>query len=185
MSAFAAYGRLGAEIARARREAMVASIDEATLLWQWGRDLGHIYAIRFTTGIVKVGRTQMVRQRFNQHKRYALKNGFGIDRVWWSKRHPGYTKTETRFKAFCADLGSPVPGKSEYFTGFAPEEFGAVCAYGILIASDAVRHDYVDRLTTAVDGDETKTAGEAHAAAAAKDPSFAWLYGSEFPARAA
>jgi hypothetical protein len=28
-------------------------------------------------------------------------------------------------------------------------------------------------------------AEEAHAAAAAKDPSFAWLYGSEFPARAA
>lgn len=74
---------------------------------------GYLYIIEFSTGGVKVGKTQRPLARFREHERDAAPYGVVITRCWWSDPDPAYERNETVLIERCKRL-SPVVRK-EYF----------------------------------------------------------------------
>jgi hypothetical protein len=146
--------------ARAAHEEKVRAITERAVLSK----KGHVYAVRFTTGTAKVGKTVNPARRLRNHALSAQAHGIDIDRVWISEEHGGYSLTEQRLKDFCASLGTAMNSGGEHFGGISAEEFQGVCAFGFLATRERLRADYLRTLIDAVNGDMSKTWGEAQAA---------------------
>lgn len=125
---------------------------------------GYVYAIRFTTGTVKVGETARPEGRLKDHAKAAEAHGIGIDKAWTSKKHAGYHDTEQKLIDFCTWLGVPVAGVTEHFTGIDAHEFDGLCAFSQLTVGNLLRQAYLAKLIAAVNGDMHATWEEAQAA---------------------
>ncbi|MFJ6215120.1 hypothetical protein ACIQGZ_17550 [Streptomyces sp. NPDC092296] len=76
-----------------------------------------LYVIGFADGVVKVGQTQNMPQRFRAHQCYGRRNGATIERFEIGLRHGSARPDEKRLIAFCAERWPVVPGHSEFFVG--------------------------------------------------------------------
>jgi hypothetical protein len=81
----------------------------------------YIYVIEFTSGVVKVGRTNTPQKRLAKHARTAQSHGVTISRSWFSTPHTGYGKNEMALIAFCAERWD-ISGGREYFGAADYEE---------------------------------------------------------------
>lgn len=95
----------------------LANLPEARRVNGRGID-GHIYIIRFSTGVVKVGKSINPRGRIGAHFNDAQKFSAGIDQLWLSVRHRNFSENET---LLLSQMGNPSHG-SEYFSGKSFEE---------------------------------------------------------------
>lgn len=78
--------------------------------------LGHVYIIRFSTGMVKVGKTNDLVRRMGEHRRSSARYGVVMTGVWFSLPHPDWHAIERRLIAE-ADRRSTYRVKQEYFKG--------------------------------------------------------------------
>ncbi|BDQ19714.1 hypothetical protein RQN9TF_10910 [Rhodococcus qingshengii] len=79
---------------------------------------GYIYIIRFSTGVVKAGKSSNPRGRISAHLNDAQKFNAEIDQLWLSVRHRNYSENE---KMLLTRMGDPSHG-FEYFSGMSFEE---------------------------------------------------------------
>lgn len=79
---------------------------------------GYIYIIRFSTGVVKAGKSSNPRGRIGAHLNDAQKFNAEIDQLWLSVRHRNYSENE---KMLLSRMGDPSHG-FEYFSGMSFEE---------------------------------------------------------------
>jgi hypothetical protein len=86
---------------------------------------GCVYVMRFSNGIVKVGRTLNAAKRFTEHARDAARYAAKIEHTWASPQHVGYAANEKALIAFCEQRWHRS-GAIEYF---ADADYGAVTAY--------------------------------------------------------
>jgi hypothetical protein len=137
-------------------------------------DPGHVYVIRFGSGLVKVGKTGDHHSRMRSHAKWANVYGDTIEDTWISARHRKQSKTERRLIALCKAHGQPV--SREYFRGLAFETAVKFAELTVQMAEDEAliadrleldrrRTEYLDKLLAAVDGDELATWATAHKAA--------------------
>jgi hypothetical protein len=160
----AVYGEMERQIAEADARDHVARGHRRALT-----DDGHLYVIEFSTGLVKVGRTEIPKNRLTTHAKNAKAHGVDVARSWVSDRHAGHSISERQLIRFCAKIGTRVTG--EHFSGL---DFGMTCRAASTFADaqqtayeqrvDRERFAYLDRLLAAVNGDESKTWAEAQAA---------------------
>ncbi|WP_035796337.1 GIY-YIG nuclease family protein [Kitasatospora mediocidica] len=78
-------------------------------------DVNYLYVIRFANGIVKVGRTNDIRRRYKDHKRWARQSGTTIDEIDFSFRYGTAGPDERRLIRFCRDRWDNLPGHTEHF----------------------------------------------------------------------
>jgi hypothetical protein len=83
---------------------------------------GYVYALGFSNGSVKVGRSKNGQRRLGDHKSTARKFGLTVTDEWLSPAHIEWERNEEALKAIAAGLGGIVAGR-EYFSGI---EFAAV-----------------------------------------------------------
>lgn len=77
---------------------------------------GYVYVIAFDNGVVKVGRSQDVAHRVNQHEAMGRSFGLAVTADWRSPQHDGWIENEQELKRLAHELGG-VPNTDEYFTG--------------------------------------------------------------------
>jgi hypothetical protein len=77
-------------------------------------DSGHLYAIRFSSGTVKVGRTSDLAKRIAAHVANAAIHEVAADCIWVSQPVPQLAQREADLLAFCASRWEIVAG-GEYF----------------------------------------------------------------------
>lgn len=87
---------------------------------------GYLYAVEFSTGVVKVGQTTDPRARLGAHRSHADAYGVAVANFWLSAAHRDYILSETRLIKECRKLGSRE--RREYFHGI---EFAPIVALGI------------------------------------------------------
>ncbi|MEU9833253.1 hypothetical protein AB0D67_17145 [Streptosporangium sp. NPDC048047] len=88
---------------------------------------GHLYVLAFSSGTVKVGRTDSGRRRILQHRAEAARHGVELTDEWLSPAHTGWYQNERALIEHCESTGIRIGGnKSEYFTGL---DFAAVRAF--------------------------------------------------------
>ena len=80
------------------------------------RGVGHVYALAFGNGDVKVGRTRNVKRRLARHRYNARKSGLTITSVWVSPLHLERDLNEETLKKLAAKFGG-TPLSPEYFNG--------------------------------------------------------------------
>jgi hypothetical protein len=104
---------------RARRQALPASPSETLPAVSLGKDAGRgqLYVIKFSTGMVKIGKTAKGEARLDRHASDAAAFGATIVERWISPVHSGYGATEDALVLRCAAEAEQV--KREYFRGLA------------------------------------------------------------------
>lgn len=78
----------------------------------------HVYVIRFTSDVIKVGWSQKPHERLKVHAQAARTHGGGIAEQWISKPHAAAASNEKALIDFCARQATSVAG-AEYFTGLS------------------------------------------------------------------
>jgi hypothetical protein len=79
-------------------------------------DAGHLYAVRFHTGVIKVGRAQRPEQRVATHRFNAELHGSHVEAVWISGPLDKIRQREHELVRFCEINGYLAAGQ-EYFRG--------------------------------------------------------------------
>ncbi|WP_416985643.1 hypothetical protein [Streptomyces sp. T028] len=79
-------------------------------------DTGHLYAVGFLTGIIKVGRSRMPEQRVATHKSDAELHGSQVKAVWISGPLDRLRQREHELIRFCEINGRLAAGQ-EHFRG--------------------------------------------------------------------
>jgi hypothetical protein len=74
---------------------------------------GFIYAIKFSTGTIKVGQTLDPHRRLGEHRRDAEAYNVAIIRYWVSPAHDNYLDNEIELIGFCDGISARA--KREYF----------------------------------------------------------------------
>jgi hypothetical protein len=110
-------------------------IDHLSGLRRGGADVGHVYVLRFTTGVVKVGKAVNPATRIAAHRRHAQIHGVAISDGYVSDVHPYHSRTERQLIDYCAQQGSRIAEGNEYFTGV---EFDAACDFADRIVTDCL-----------------------------------------------
>jgi len=87
---------------------------------------GYLYAVAFSTGVIKVGQTIDPRARLGNHRSHAAAYGIAVVNLWISAAHRDYVLSETRLIRECLKLGSRE--RREYFSGI---EFAPIVALGL------------------------------------------------------
>lgn len=163
--------QLHEQLAELNRRLMVARMEEVAIASHVARyrDEGYLYVIEFGSGLTKIGRTTQPERRFHEHAKSAEKRGDKIVRSWLSRDHPWHCKSETELVRYCVRLGTQI--EREYFEGL---DFRTACEVAEMCADlaegeyrkqvDRDRRTYFGQLLKAVDGDLSKTYGEARAA---------------------
>lgn len=77
---------------------------------------GHVYVLAFDNGIVKVGRTQNVKNRLRNHAGDARKFGLAVTDSWVSPLHVEWELNEDTLKALAVKHGGTATC-AEYFAG--------------------------------------------------------------------
>jgi hypothetical protein len=101
----------------------------------------HVYVIRFTSDVIKVGWTQQPSQRLKTHAKSARIHGVEVAEHWISKPHAAAAKNEKTLIEFCTSRASSVAG-AEYFTGLsysAVVEFARTLDYKPIMAAERER----------------------------------------------
>lgn len=101
---------------------------------------GYLYAIKFSTGTVKVGQTRDLFRRMGEHLRDSAAYGVAIVDYWHSEPHPNYLDNEADLIHGCRALGNRA--KREYFHG---TDFDAV----VTIAAELSRVPVTSPITGA------------------------------------
>lgn len=83
---------------------------------------GRVYVVEFSSGLVKVGRSQNVRRRVSQHRGTAEAMDLSLARVWVSPPHENHTETERELIAFGIARATRRI-RDEYFVGCTFERF--------------------------------------------------------------
>jgi hypothetical protein len=99
-------------------------------------DVGHVYVIQFSTGVVKVGKAVNPESRIGDHRHNAAVHNISITDGFVSVAHPGHSKTERELIKFCAHHGTRTAAGNEYFTGI---DFEAACSFADEIVGRRVR----------------------------------------------
>lgn len=89
-----------------------------------GRFQSALYAVEFTDGIVKIGRTGMPRERMRQLNRDAVRRGCALRRIFVSREvhEQPYFWAEKALISRLMRIANARPGRLEYFTNVS---FGA------------------------------------------------------------
>jgi hypothetical protein len=101
---------------------------------------GHVYAIQFGSGVLKVGRTFQPAARIAEHEKTARAHGQFIYDSLTSPLHTNYAANEQALIAFCAERWELAAGR-EYFAAadmeavvrfadtltFTPRVLGQIC----------------------------------------------------------
>lgn len=87
---------------------------------------GVVYAVEFSDGTVKVGKTQSPNRRLREHASAASRFGIAIVRSWVSIRHSEFCASE---KAVLASISAKYPPRS------GAEFFAEPCAYDDAVAA--------------------------------------------------
>ena len=82
----------------------------------------YVYVIGFANGIVKVGRSRNIRQRYRSHRSWARTHGTSIAEVDVSLRYGTAAPDERRLIRFCRDRWENLPGYAEHFVDADYEE---------------------------------------------------------------
>jgi hypothetical protein len=77
---------------------------------------GYIYAVEFSLGIVKVGRTNNPRARLYQHEKTVCCFGGSVTRAWFSSAHRNWRENERILLEHAGRLGERL-AETEYFRG--------------------------------------------------------------------
>lgn len=85
---------------------------------------GHVYALQFSDGTVKVGRTEEAQDRLRAHEQTAKGFGLSVTGKWLSPEHAGWVENEGALKRLAGELGGTCRG-SEWFAGV---DFGELTA---------------------------------------------------------
>jgi hypothetical protein len=117
---------------RRRREAEAREPCEITFegVTTWP-DEGHLYVLKFSTGVIKVGQTLDLPRRIREHRRDAEAFGAVIVDCWFSPAHNNYLENEVELILMC-DEAAPWRSKREYFHGIDIEDaikFAATLTY--------------------------------------------------------
>lgn len=75
---------------------------------------GHIYAVQFSNGVLKVGQTRKPKTRFADHAKAAQAHGHSVEETLLSPPHINYLDNERALIAFCSEQWSLAAGH-EYF----------------------------------------------------------------------
>lgn len=78
----------------------------------------HVYVIRFTSDVIKVGWSRKPHERLKVHAQAARTYGGGIAEQWISKPHAAAASNEKALIDFCTSQATSVAG-AEYFTGLS------------------------------------------------------------------
>ncbi len=85
---------------------------------------GHLYAVLFSSGTVKVGRSDRPGERLKALRLGAKVHGVGVQQEWVSPPAWDVQASERRLIDFCAERWEPLG--NEYFPG---ADYGSVVAY--------------------------------------------------------
>ncbi len=99
-------------------------------------DVGHLYVLMFSTGVVKVGKAVDLDSRVATHRYHAKIHGVAITDAWGSEAHPQHSRTERELINFCLRQGVRIDAGTEYFTGVG---FETVCDFAYKIAGEQLR----------------------------------------------
>lgn len=89
-------------------------------------DVGHVYVLLFSTGVIKVGKAVNPDSRIATHRYHATIHGVEITDGWVSDVHPAHSRTERELIDFCLQRGARIQVGAEYFAGL---DFEAVCDF--------------------------------------------------------
>jgi hypothetical protein len=87
---------------------------------------GYVYAIHFSSGMVKVGQAADVARRLNQHEKEARNHGVVVTASWRSPLHANWQANEQRLISYCLKRYGGAASGNEYFMG---AEFAAVVEF--------------------------------------------------------
>ena len=104
-------------------------------------DVGHLYVVEFTSGVIKVGKAVGPKSRIASHSKFAAIHGDGIVRSWSSERHHGYSDSERDLITFCKKRGSRVFGH-EYFRDVTFDD--ARIFAGLLAQRAVIKRSYAE-----------------------------------------
>ena len=130
-------------------------------------DAGFVYAIRFSTGVVKVGYSKDAGRRIKEHTKQAAPHGVTVTDEWHTYVDEAMN-VESQLMILARDLGGvPLEGNREFFSGldyraFARElrrHWGDFDAYVRMIERKAEVEDLIRDLDTDAWVRETKRAG--------------------------
>lgn len=96
---------------------------------------GYLYAVRFSSGSIKVGQTVEPRHRLHRHSRYARAFGVRVVDAWVSVPHTDYIANET---VLLAHLGSVASGRRHRREFFQGADFDQVVAHAEQLVSAGV-----------------------------------------------
>lgn len=78
-------------------------------------DGGYLYVIEFSTGVIKVGRTNDLDKRMNIHVKTAKLHLVSIARSWVSRRHLNFWENEGALIFYCREIyGEPIVGNEAF-----------------------------------------------------------------------
>lgn len=97
-------------------------------------DANYLYVILFANGVLKVGQSRNVRQRYKTHRWWARQHGTTIAEVNIGLRYGTASPDERKLIAFCRDRWPALQGHREYFVG---ADFEEVDAYFMALESVA------------------------------------------------
>jgi hypothetical protein len=104
---------------------------------------GFVYVIRYSTGLLKVGQTKDLDNRFKQHRDNAIRQCQDIIESWGSPRHTSFAANEDSLISFCLKrYGLPIHGK-ETFEG---ADFADVVTYAESLHFPALTDGGVTRI---------------------------------------
>lgn len=95
---------------------------------------GSLYVIEFSTGIVKVGRSENPTQRLQAHRGHAYSLGVAILYDWYSPVINNFIVAEQTLINWCVHRAT-TQRSAEYFTGIDPHE-AVMFAETLIMASD-------------------------------------------------
>ena len=94
--------------------------------------LGHVYAILFKNGLVKVGKSGDPNSRIASHKSNAAVHGNPVTNFWVSPLLTDMHEAESRLINYCSMYESPIAG-SEWFMGLS---YSDVVSFGERMTSE-------------------------------------------------
>lgn len=77
----------------------------------------YLYVIQFSDGIVKVGQTRNMRQRYKYHQYWGRRTGRTVTDVDIDLRYGSALPDEKKLIAFCQERWPALEGHREYFVG--------------------------------------------------------------------
>jgi len=104
---------------------------------KWG---GHLYVIEFSTGMVKVGKSQNPAERIETHRGNASAFGSEIVGCWVSEAHDNYSANETLLIRAMHSLGG-IANRAEYFMGVKADDAVAAAQGLEFMPIDAGAHE--------------------------------------------